>query len=145
MDAKDRFRLVRERHGLSMNAYGAKIGLSASGVSAIEYGTRAMGKKHVKLICAAFPEISEHWLETGEGEMLMPRPERELPAELSDDPMIRAILDAYLDLDAQGRQIFQAFFDRVVANYTAADVPAAPDAETYIRERAVPAIDRDAQ
>lgn len=145
MDANDRFRLVREHHGLSMSAFGVKIGLSASGVSAIEYGTRAMSKKHIKLICAAFPEISEHWLETGEGDMLLPKPERDLPAQLSDDPMVRAILEAYLDLDPQGRQMFQTFFADVVARYKAGTAPLVPDADEYIRTRTKPMIDRDAQ
>ena len=70
-----RFKAIREHYGLSMGAFGQEIGLSASGVSAIEYGTRNMSEKHIKLICAAFPEVSEDWLRTGEGEMLLPQDE----------------------------------------------------------------------
>lgn len=68
-----RFKAIREHYGLSMGAFGQEIGLSASGVSAIEYGTRNMSDKHIKLICTAFPEVSENWLRTGEGEMLLPQ------------------------------------------------------------------------
>ena len=68
MDAKARFQWVRNHYNLSMSAFGKKIGLSASGVSAIEYGTRNMNDKHIKLICAAFPAINEDWLRTGNGE-----------------------------------------------------------------------------
>ena len=70
MEVKARFKEVRLHYNLSMGAFGNKIGLSASGVSAIESGTRAMNEKHIKLIHAAFPEISEEWLRTGEGEMI---------------------------------------------------------------------------
>ena len=117
MEPKQRFKAVRERYNLSMRSFGEKLGLTASSVSAIEYGTRALGEKHIKLICAAFPEISEDWLRTGEGDMFLPKPESSLPAELTDDPLIRAILEAYLDLDPQGRQTFQRFFADVVARY----------------------------
>lgn len=70
-----RFKAIREHYGLSMGAFGQKIGLRAAGVSAIEYGTRNMNEKHIKLICAAFPEVSEDWLRTGKGEMLLPQDE----------------------------------------------------------------------
>lgn len=117
MDSKQRFKAVREYYNLSMGAFGEKIGLSASGVSAIEYGTRAFSEKHIKLILAAFPDVSEVWLRTGEGDMFHPKPESALPAELASDPVIRATMEAYLDLDPQTRQIFQKFFMDVVARF----------------------------
>ena len=70
MEAKERFSAVRKHYNLSMNAFGERIGLSASGVSAIEYGTRAMNEKHIKLICAEFPEVNENWLRCGDGDMI---------------------------------------------------------------------------
>lgn len=117
MEPKQRFKMIRDHYNLSMGAFGERIGLSTSGVSAIEYGTRALGEKHIKLICAAFPDVSEHWLRTGEGDMFLPKPESSLPAELTDDPMIRAILEAYLDLDPQGRETFRKFFADAAARY----------------------------
>lgn len=117
MEPKLRFKAVREYYNLSMRGFGEKLGLTASSVSAIEYGTRALGEKHIKLICAAFPDVSEHWLRTGEGEMFLPKPESALPAELTDDPLIRAILEAYLDLEPPARQIFRRFAADFIARY----------------------------
>jgi len=123
MDAKSRFKVVREHTQLSMDAFGKAIGLSASGVSAIEYGTRCMGEKHVKLICAAFPEISEDWLRTGEGEMLKPKSNADLISGLTDSPVIRAILEAYLELTPQNRKIFEDFFSDVCRRHAESQTP----------------------
>lgn len=139
MDSKTRFKLVRERYNLSMGAFGEKIGLSASGVSAIEYGTRAFGDKHIKLICAAFPDVNEHWLRTGEGDMFLPKPTSSLPAELAQSPMVRAILETYLDLDPQGREIFDKFFADVVARYKGQQ-PAEPEPSAAEQARAAASV-----
>lgn len=102
MESKDRFKAVREHYKLSMAAFGEKIGLSASGVSAIEYGTRAMNEKHIKLIHAAFPEISEDWLRTGSSEMLL-APKKSSIEELSEkynlSSLERDTIQAILELD----------------------------------------------
>lgn len=84
MEPKDRFKAVREHYKLSMATFGDKIGLSASGVSAIEYGSRSMNEKHIKLIHAAFPEISEEWLRNETGDMLL-EPKQPAIDELSEN------------------------------------------------------------
>lgn len=66
---KERFRAVRKSLGLTMDEFGKAIGLSNSGISAIESGQRKVSDKHIKLLCAAYPSVSERWLRTGEGEM----------------------------------------------------------------------------
>lgn len=123
MEPKQRFKKVREHYNLSMRGFGEKLGLTASSVSSIEYGTRVLSEKHIKLICAAFPEISEDWLRTGEGEMLLPKTEADSISDLTSDPVIRSILEAYLDLDAQGRQTFQRFFNDAIALIKGAQPP----------------------
>lgn len=136
-----------------MREFGSKIGLTASGISAIEYGTRTMSEKHIKLICAAFPDISEQWLRTGEGVMFIQRAETDqtvvdqITEAYDGSPTFRALMTAYLNLDEPRRRIFEEVvvgFSAAIAEANANDIPI-PDAETYIRERAVPVIDRDAQ
>lgn len=153
MEAKQRFSAVRTHYGLSMREFGSKIGLTASGISAIEYGTRTMSEKHIKLICAAFPDISEQWLRTGEGVMFIQRAETDqtvvdqITEAYDGSPTFRALMTAYLNLDEPRRRIFEEVvvgFSAAIAEANANDIPI-PDAETYIRERAVPVIDRDAQ
>lgn len=108
MEAKGRFKAVREHYKLSMGAFGEKIGLSASGVSAIEYGTRVMSEKHIKLIHAAFPEISETWLRDGDGNMLLESKKSSLET-LSDEynltSLERATMQTFLELDDDQKRI----------------------------------------
>lgn len=153
MEAKKRFKEVREHYGLSMTDFGAAIGLSASGISAIEYGTRAMGEKHIKLICAAFPAVSEQWLRTGEGDMFVQRAETDqavvdqITKAYDGSPTFRALMTAYLKLDEPRRRIFEEVvvgFSAAVSEANASHTPI-PDAETYIRERAIPIPEQDAQ
>lgn len=101
MEAKERFQWVRKKFELSMSAFGEKIGLSASGVSAIEYGTRKMSDKHIMLICAAFPTINEHWLRTGEGDPEIEVSDGNVDAYIKSNGISdidRAILQGLLDL-----------------------------------------------
>ena len=109
MEAKERFKKVREYYKLSMGAFGNQIGLSASGVSAIEYGTRAMSEKHIKLIHAAFPEINEDWLRSGEGDMKV-NSEKSLMQALTETYNLSSlecdIIQAFLNMDPAQQKVF---------------------------------------
>ena len=109
MDTKHRFAAVRKHYNLTMSAFGEKIGLSASGVSAIEYGTRDMNEKHIKLICAAFPSVNDNWLRTGEGEMLLQTNDSlldQLVDKYSLTPMEAGIMAKFIRMDADQRAMF---------------------------------------
>lgn len=60
----DRIKELRIRLNLTQEEFGNKIGLSKSGISNIENGTRNVSPRHVKLICTIF-DINESWLTTG--------------------------------------------------------------------------------
>lgn len=139
-----RIRELREHFKLSQKAFADRLGMTRSMISNMELGLVDVPEYRINTIVKEFG-ANRHWLETGEGDMLQPKSERDLPAELSRDPMVRAILEAYLDLDPQGRQMFQAFFADVVARYNGAETADTIDADDYIRARATPVIDRDAQ
>ena len=139
MTPNERFKAVREHYGLSMGAFGKKIGLGTSGVSAIEYGTRVVSEKHIKLICAAFPEISENWLRTGEEPMLLPPQDDQVLVDqlvraYHGSPVLRAILTTYLQLDAPRRRLVEEVlegFAAAVAKSRAEHAPE-PDVEEYL-------------
>lgn len=109
MDAGKRFKEVRNHYNLSMGAFGDKIGLSASGVSAIESGTRSLNEKHIKLIHAAFPEVCEDWLRTGEGEMICKTSKTILDA-LAETYNLTSlecdIISAFLDMEPEQQRVF---------------------------------------
>jgi len=62
-----RVKELRLNLGLSQDDFGNAIGLSKSGISNIENGTRSVRETHIKLICSAF-DVDETWLRSGEGE-----------------------------------------------------------------------------
>ena len=107
---------VLDKSGLKKVHFADRIGVHQTYVSQIVADKKVPSERVIKDICEAF-NVNHHWLETGEGDMFLPKPESSLPAELTDDPVIRAILEAYLDLDPQGRQAFRRFFADVVARY----------------------------
>lgn len=146
MTPNERFKAVREHYGLSMGAFGKKIGLGTSGVSAIEYSTRVVSEKHIKLICAAFPEISENWLRTGEEPMLLPPQDDQalvdqLVRAYHGSPILRAILTTYLQLDEPRRHLVEEIlegFAAAVAKARAEGEPE-PDVGEYLTARVIDA------
>ena len=68
---KDRIIALRETLKLSQAEFGTRIGLTRSGVSNVENGIRPVQDRHIKLILAAFPQVSEEWLREGIGEMFV--------------------------------------------------------------------------
>jgi transcriptional regulator with XRE-family HTH domain len=56
-----RVKELRLERKLSQEEFGKAIGLSKSGVSNIENGTRAVRLNHIRLICSEFG-VSESWL-----------------------------------------------------------------------------------
>lgn len=73
MTINERIKEARLSTGLSQIKFGAKIGISSSGMSKLESGENNPSDQTIKLICSEFG-ISREWLETGEGEMKAPDP-----------------------------------------------------------------------
>lgn len=63
-EIKDRIIQLRKQLKLSQENFGKQIGLSKSGISNIENGTRTISNTHIKIICSTFG-VSETWLRTG--------------------------------------------------------------------------------
>lgn len=66
----ERIRQLRKALGLTLEAFGEKIGLTRSAVSNIENGHRQPTKQVVAFICREY-NVNMNWLRTGEGEMFM--------------------------------------------------------------------------
>lgn len=133
-----RIRELRESLKLSQTAFAEKLGMTRSMISNMELGIVDIPDYRLGVIVKEF-NVNRRWLETGEGDMFLPQPESSLPAELTDDPMIRAILEAYLALDPQARQTFRRFFADVVARYKG-EQPAVPEPSAAELARAAASI-----
>lgn len=101
-EISDRIKEIRAAKGLTMEQFGARIGLGKSAVNKIEKGINGTTDQTIQSICREFG-VSEAWLRTGEGQMLDDAADSvldRLAAEYHLDDRKRAILTAFLKLSS---------------------------------------------
>ena len=108
----NRIRAVRDSLGLSREAFGKELGISAAMVNNIERGRVEIRGIVVKSVAQAFG-VSEHWLLTGEGDMHdidTGGPIREMAKHfnLSEDAI--AFVEYFVTLPEPHRQAVIEFF-----------------------------------
>ena len=130
---KDRIREVREHFGLSMEKFGSRIGIGKSSISLLESGKNNPSVQTITLICREFG-VNEQWLRTGEGEMFEQTRASvldRLSTEYDLSREQRSVIEAFLDLDPQERDVILKYvhnvFDRSAES--AAQSTAIPDKE----------------
>ncbi len=127
-----RFKEMRKRLKLSQKQLGDSLGLSDSGISSIEKGTRNVTAKHIKLLEATFG-IRENWLRTGEEPMLVQSDASlidELATEYKMSEKQKKIVATFASMDEKKREVLaEAFFEFIDA-FVSSDVPA-PAATTH--------------
>lgn len=126
---KERIREVREHFGLSMEKFGARIGIGKTSISLLESGKNNPSVQTVALICREFG-VNEHWLRTGEGEMFDQTRETvldRLAAEYSLDKEQVSVIENFLDLSPQERTAFLAYMRKVFGPAAAQQPPRRAD------------------
>lgn len=130
---KDRIREVREHFGLSMEKFGSRIGIGKASISLLESGKNNPSVQTITLICREFG-VNEQWLRTGEGEMFEQTRASvldRLSTEYDLSREQRSVIEAFLDLDPQERDVILKYvhnvFDRSAKS--AAQSTAIPDKE----------------
>lgn len=63
-----RMKMVRKSVGLTINEFGARLGVSGASVSMTENGKNGVSEQNVRAIVREF-NVNETWFRTGEGEM----------------------------------------------------------------------------
>lgn len=84
-----RLKELRKHSKLNQSRFAEKIGINQSNYSAIEVGTRTLGKNIEYRILNEF-NVNERWWETGEGNMLNPSPDNKSNAQFlgeEDEPL----------------------------------------------------------
>lgn len=130
---KERIRELRRHLNMTMEEFGARIGLTKSAVSFIESGRNGARDQTVFAICREFG-VSEAWLRTGKGEMFEQTRASvldRLSTEYDLSREQRSVIEAFLDLDPQERDVILKYvhnvFDRSAES--AAQSTAIPDKE----------------
>lgn len=69
----DRLKQIRKVLGFNQTDFASYLGIRQAAYSFIESGKRPLAKKYIKVICSTF-NVSEHWLQTGEGNIFVSSP-----------------------------------------------------------------------
>jgi len=112
---KDRIREVREHFGLSMEKFGSRIGIGKASISLLESGKNNPSVQTITLICREFG-VNEQWLRTGEGEMFEQTRASvldRLSTEYDLSREQRSVIEAFLDLDPQERDVILKYVHNV--------------------------------
>ena len=73
MTEGERIQKIRTYNDMTLEEFGQKIGVDKSSLSKIEKGKRNLTKQQLNSICIVYG-VSEEWLKTGKGQMLVDRP-----------------------------------------------------------------------
>lgn len=122
----ERIKALRKALDLTMEAFGAKIGITKSSVSLIESGRNNPSDQTILLICQVYG-VNESWLRTGEGEMFVPAPHARVDALLRAFPMSELcakLLYAFDSLAPDQQAAVLAYAQRFIASMVRDD-PAA--------------------
>lgn len=130
---KSRIHAVRAQADLTMAEFAKRIGMTTSSISLFESGKATPSDRTVLSICREFG-VNEQWLRTGEGEMFEQTRETvldRLSTEYDLSREQRSVIEAFLDLDPQERDVILKYvhnvFDRSAES--AAQSTAIPDKE----------------
>lgn len=112
----ERIRELRKYLGLTLEKFGARLGVGNTAISKIEHGTTNVTEQMLLSICREF-NVNEKWLRDGTGEMFIVIPEEEeiirFAQDLLDNPddiacnLIKDIIVTYMKLDDTDRAVIQ--------------------------------------
>lgn len=133
MTIGERIKVLRKEKNLSMEDFGSVIGMGKSAVSRIENGVNGTTDQTIRSICREFG-VNERWIRTGDGEMFEQTRASvldRLSTEYDLSREQRSVIEAFLDLDPQERDVILKYvhnvFDRSAGS--AAQSTAIPDKE----------------
>ena len=66
----NRFKLLRKTLNISQEDFGKAIGLTKSGISSLESGTRSLNDKHIRMLQLSY-NVNPEWLRNGTGDMFL--------------------------------------------------------------------------
>lgn len=112
-DINARIAEVRSTLGLSMRAFGEKLGISSPSINAIEKGRNNPSDQTIKLICKEF-NVDYFWLTEGaDVDMFTAFPETiidEVAEQFDLNKEDRALIETYLEASQEQRKAVQDFF-----------------------------------
>lgn len=121
----ERFIELRKACGKNQTEFAKILGLSRSGITAIETSQRNVTEKHLIMLSNwKERQVNIAWLRTGEGEMFLKTPStliEQLKQKYSMDDFETSIIEEYLDLPAEKRAVFKEFIYKLASKTQVAE------------------------
>ncbi len=118
-DVNKRIAEVRATLGLSMRAFGEKLGITATSVNAIEKGRNNPGDQTIKLICKEF-NVDYFWLTEGADVDMFMRLPSTLMEKLSEQYNLnkksQMVLKTYLEAPDGEKEAIENFLTTLAEN-----------------------------
>lgn len=124
-----RFIEVRKALSLTQKDMGKALGLSNSGISNIENGTRNVTDKHLKLLSSIL-NINENWMRTGKGTMFLTDVSSLINVS-SLDEADRKILTSYIQMTPKQRKFIKSWIKDIASSIKNTDQAADRRAEAH--------------
>lgn len=114
MTENERVREIRKSQNLTLEVFGARLGVGRAAISNIERGERGLTEQMKKAICREF-NVNYDWLVYGEGEMISNLPHSILSDICSayncDDDDLK-LIEAYLECDPDVRAVIKLYIKK---------------------------------
>ena len=115
MTQGERVKEIRKALDLTLDKFGEKVGVKKQTVSRIENGINNVTEQMVLSICREF-NVNYDYLVNGEGEMFDDLPQTvldELCVQYDCDGFDRGLIEEYLKLSADDKQVLKDFIKRL--------------------------------
>ncbi len=115
MTQGERVKEIRKALDLTLDKFGEKVGVKKQTVSRIENGINNVTEQMVLSICREF-NVNYDYLVNGEGEMFDDLPQTvldELCVQYDCDSFDRVLIEEYLKLSADDKQVLKDFIKRL--------------------------------
>ena len=116
MSINSRIKILRKQLKLSQDAFGEKIGVSRAVIRNIDNDLVEAKPLMIKHICEVYG-VNHEWLEHGAGEMFdasSPSIIDQLAEKYQLSDTAKAVLEVYVDLTPQDKEVFDAFIEKVI-------------------------------
>lgn len=117
MTQGERVRELRKFLNLTLEKFGKSLGVGKTAISKIENNERKLTEQMILSICREF-RVNYFWLTEGKGEMFTGTPESvvdEIAEDYNLDNIDRKMLEKYLSLSKEERDVIKNFFKDIFA------------------------------
>lgn len=115
MTQGQRVRELRKALDLTLEKFGNSLGVGKTAISKIEKGENNLTEQMAKAICREF-RVNYFWLTEGKGEMFSGTPQDvvdEIAEDYHLDDIDKKIIEKYLELSAEQRQIIKEYLKSI--------------------------------